>query len=272
MQTVYAKDPITGWDVRIIEDFNGKYAIVRQMPSQSNSLTDYLNVTLWWAENPCYFPTPEDVFELWDKYKEKWKGKGGLMSQYNYGVCPELGTTIVVFEYSHGGRTGFAVARQNAGKNNYTYMTENLEFIADSNSPSVGVYKVKQEAEAKADAYRALVFNQSILPIMIDQTRMRFMFRCPHCCLVHKFAFGVATWDELTQIVNRNCPKTQEKVYVKIWNPVDPRFKTANKRQPTALVGDIDQLPKSDCKECFGSGEYVGFNHVEVCSTCFPKK
>lgn len=105
-----------------------------------------------------------------------------------------------------------------------------------------------------------------IVPLLLDKTRMRVQFKCPRCGMGHKCQIKSDKWGEIVETIKRKCPKEGDdgvEFHIRLWK--------GDRDHPACALGDIDPLPAYSCKECWGTGEYVGFIKKEPCSTCFSK-
>jgi hypothetical protein len=127
-------------------------------------------------------------------------------------------------------------------------------------------------ADAKSSQFGLKDVTGAVIPDLIDFTKMRFKFRCPSCSRSHVSQIGLRYWDDLGMFVQRRCPKTPTtdpaKFFVQLrkYGAIDPA-----KYAYTCATGDILECPRWDCKECFATGEYVGFMSVSRCGSCLPK-
>lgn len=259
----FATDPQTNWEVRLYDTTTGGVAIARHPPDKD---WQYLTLALSWADKLVQFANWDEARNAWHNYLLLWNFGGSLMSQYDYSRCPETGTKIVVYKKNDG--SGYGAARKRLDADRYTYLCYDFTW-ADSEAVS---FATKEDAEKAVDRYIERVLNElTVLPVLIDTNRLRFAVKCPKCGLVHKGDSDAQGWDSVRQVIRRTCPKVGEEFLIKLWNASDPKFKTARAHQPAAPEGDIPLIPQWNCKECFATGEYIGFHQVEPCSTCYPK-
>lgn len=188
------------------------------------------------------------------------------MAQYNIGKCPISGNTVVAFEGTDSKSAGkFGLARSKSGS--YEYLDSN--FVWQHVGNPLYVATSKEENEAKWQEHLKLIFSRSIVPLIIDKTpkALAMKYRCSACGGDHKSKVLADTFEEVKQLLERKCPKDGTSVViVRLWDGDDKA------RKPTAPVGPIGRIGMDGCKECNGTGDYVGFTAVEPCSTCFPKK
>jgi len=184
------------------------------------------------------------------------------MTQYNYGKDPETGREFTIYQRNDAFGQ-YSIARRNADASSYQYLTESYGWIPKAEGGIVR--KTKEECEAIVRDYTDKLLRESIIPVLIDTTRLRVAFKCPQCGLVHKTQIKSDSWGLTNQVMRRGCPKIGKDFTVKLWEMKMKRVVA------TCATGDIDPLPKWECKECFGSGEYTGLGLVDTRSLCFPK-
>jgi hypothetical protein len=173
-------------------------------------------------------------------------------------VDPTTDTQIVVFNWDD----GFGVARQIPNASHWQYLCPGTVWSYQND----GIKFPTKEAAHKAaqDYLQSLALSSVVVkPSLIDRTRCRFRFKCPSCDREHVTPLKSDTWATCASVVRRKCPKTDAAISVQLW--------TKSRDALTAPEGNIERLPNWDCKECYGSGEYVGFTSREPCSTCMKK-
>jgi hypothetical protein len=183
-------------------------------------------------------------------------------------LCPENGQKIVVYDTTKDNKTICGVARLRVGGGAFDYLDDNLVWQPSS----LAQFKTMAEAEAHYQKYMIKALAKVIIPLGIDKGLCRIEFKCPHCDLRHKCAIGVNYWEDAPEFITKACPKKKEKVTVRLWTKKVEKHKDGDKivHKLAAAERTVDPMPKWDCKECFASGEYIGFCKVEPCMTCFP--
>lgn len=196
------------------------------------------------------------------------------------GQCPVTGWNIIVFQGSSSGSWGVARNVRNQSQK-YEYLDRNLNWASVNNRgvDKDEAYELAKRWIAHAEANRESTLfpdsnscnggamqPQPIIPLILDKDRMRVQFKCPRCGMNHNTQIKSDKWHEIVEVIKRKCPKEGEagqEFHIRLW--------TGDRDHPAGTPGVIHPLPKYDCPECWGTGEYVGFNAKEPCSTCFPK-
>ena len=188
------------------------------------------------------------------------------MGQYNIGKCPINGNTVVAFEGTASATGKFGLARSRSSS--YEYLDAN--FVWQYVSNPIYVATSKEENEAKwQECLKLIIHVRPIVPVLIDTSpgAMAIKYRCPACAAEHKSRVQADSFEQVRQVIERKCPKDAASAFtVRLWNGDEKA------RKPTAPFGPVGRIGNEVCKECNGSGDYVGFTAVEPCSQCFPVK
>jgi hypothetical protein len=222
----------------------------------------YLHPDLTWNPTLCHvFDTLVDACRCIDQYIAKATGAPYMGQQYDFGICPENGQKMVIYESKskkHG--EGWGIARSQEG--GYGYLTTDNQWVG----AEVFNLPTKEKAEERVKEYMRVVVETATHAYQIDQSNMRVRFKCPNCSLLHVTEIQSSNWKSVKQVIRRKCPKGGDPVgyIIRLW--------LADQSQPTGKPAKIDKLPVYECKECWGTGEYVGFRDAEPCTTCFGKK
>lgn len=180
--------------------------------------------------------------------------------QKNIGKCPLTDLEVICYDRTDG--AGMGVARRNLD-GIYYYLSSELKWI--SSGSASGIYKTFEETQQAFNEYTRKIFSLAVIPREIDQTNLRFSFKCPHCDLVHKDQMKFSGWEQVTSVIERHCPKNPNgPIWIVIW-----RGKNINFSAPLTI---INPLPYYSCRECYGSGEFTLFTSKSPCSLCLPKK
>lgn len=185
------------------------------------------------------------------------------MSTHNYRHDPITQRPLLVYSEN---TNKWGIARSNGGSG-HDFLAQNLTWISGTKSGSHYLIN-REEAQRFADGYIDATTKLLVLPLGVDIGKMRYSVMCPHCRGVHKGSLKGDYLDKTDAVVLKECPKTSRMIYTMIWEFADTG---RTKRRALGTLMSIPHLPKWDCKECFGSGEYVGFNKVDPCSECMPK-
>lgn len=270
-----SKDPTTGWNVEIyqaiIGAYKGQYAIGRSNQSGSTPWS-YLSPTLNWLPNTTFYLAESDAMLVWKCYELQAKSQKGesLMATskiVKYKFLLEFNHPFHVYMNED---KKWRIGVENLSQGGYNYLLQDLEFGKNGDTTNIPHFGSQAIAEQICDEYLAKTKKITATPILIDQNRAICKFPCPSCRAVH-IRYYNNHWDRVHPAIRVMCPRNLSNVLVHLWNPVDPKFKRANKQSPTAPIGGIPDLPKWDCKECYGTGEFVGLSLKEPCSSCFPK-
>lgn len=184
------------------------------------------------------------------------------MSTYNYRHDPITQRTILVYAEKS---DMFGVARANGS--GHDFLSQNHTWIVGTKGGSHYLPSMEQ-AKQFVDGYIDAITRLFVAAQGVDVDAMRYSVKCPHCRSIHKGNLKGDNLDRTDAVVLKECPRTSRMIYTMIWEFTDA---TRSKRRPLGAPLSIPHLPKWDCKECFGSGEYVGFSRVEPCSECMPK-
>lgn len=277
--TLYKKCPKTKREISVNQSYqrNG-YVVCFSMEGSNQFLHPDLSLGF-----PHVFNTKEEGEQAVKDYLHQFE----QLKRLHYADCPQTGHAIIIILSQHlAGQKYFVSMEKDHLTKNWLMPDGTLEPNSNKYDASLYAFPDQQAAIRAIDKYlfhcgTAATGNANdfdthpsdsrektmiqVNAFAIDKERLRFAFRCPHCDKTHKCAFkltGREDWDEIPESVRRNCPKTGEDVRIVV---------RQSKGRSIVPFSDIDPLPQLDCKECYGSGEYVGFGTIEPCSTCLKK-
>lgn len=184
------------------------------------------------------------------------------MSTYNYRHDPITQRTILVYAENP---DKWGVARANG--HGHDFLCQNHTWVIGNKGGSHYVTS-REEAQKFVDEYIDAITKLFVPSQGVDVDTMRYSVMCPHCRSVHKGELKGDSLNKTDAVALKECPKTSRMLYTMIWEFTDA---ARNTRKALGKTLSIPHLPKWDCKECFGSGEYIGFNQTEPCSECMPK-
>lgn len=269
-------DPTTGKAVEIYQatvgTHKGQYAIGLSNGGFGTNGWSYLSANLEWLPTATFYLTENDAKLVWECYELQAKSQKGeslmpTMKIVKYKFLLEFNHPFHIYMNDD---NKWRVGVENIKDGGYHYLQQDLEFGKRNETANLPNFGSQAIAEQICDEYLVKVKKITATPILIDQSRAICKFNCPSCRATHTRYFQ-KEWESVYPAIRIMCPRNLSNVLVHLWNPVDPKFKRANKRSPTAPIGDITRLPKWDCKECYGTGEFIGLGLVDPCSTCFPK-
>lgn len=265
------KDPASGRQVQIYKAVFGpntdRYAIARLHGADWMYLTESSE----WLKSATFYMTEDYVKTVWDRYCQ-WvasqKGEPIVANKsVKYKFLPEYNHPFHLYLNED---KRWRIAVESVTEGGYYYLQQNLEFGKRNEANNIPHFGSQAVAEQICDEYLAKIKKITATPVLIDNNRAICKFPCPSCRTNH-IRYYNKHWESVFPAIRVMCPRNLSDVLIQLWTPVDPKFKRANKQSPTAPFGDITTLPKWDCKECYGTGEFIGLNAVDPCQTCFPK-
>lgn len=207
-----------------------------------------------------------------------------MSAPYRY-KCPITGREIQVYECkdAQGKATGkYGIARYKGGSvDPWEYMHEDMSWRTTYfQFANVSAATLKLEDWLARQPFpdnrpidpKEVAMSEPVIPLEHDMNYVRIKFKCPVCGMKHITQIRTDNWPEVVQLIERRCPKVEApKFQIKLWETYKPTSKSPEQKKWLGVQADLTALPIWDCKECFATGEYVGFVKVEKCKTCFTK-